>query len=366
MKIPMISKMPKITEKIHRHIRDLILAPKNLIFRALDIPLKPEWVVFMVTDRCNSRCIHCNIWRQKPTENPLSPEEIEKIFSDKLFKNVRYVLCTGGEPTVRNDLEEVFLALHKALPKATLQLSTNALLPERVIKLVETAMENDIKLDVGVSLDGIGEAHDRIRGVKGNFEKADWLLHKLVDLRKKYGNKLNVTAGIVVSDLTVNSIFQVREYVKKMNIGLVEAWYNIASFYGNYNEEDKAKLKEKIFEVVKSQPKHLLQEKWLKYLKGKPIKFPCFALHTFCVVKCNGDIVPCLNLWDEKVGNLRESSPHEIWYSKRAKQVREKIKKCKGCLNSWGANWSFQNSYYPILSFYLRHPKILIKRLIGK
>ncbi len=355
--------MLKIAKKIGRNLHNLIFTPRNLIFRALDVPLRPKWIVFMVTDRCNSRCIHCNIWRQKPTEDPLTPEEIEKIFSDKLFKDVEYVLCTGGEPTVRNDLEEILLRLHKALPKATLQLSTNALLPERVIDIVNTAMKNNINFDVGVSLDGIGEDHDKIRGVKGNFEKADWLLHKLVELRDKHKDKLNVAAGIVVSDLTVNSIYDVRKYANKLNIDFVEAWYNTSSFYRNYSEEDKTKMKEKITEIVKSQPTSLLQEKWLKSLKGKPIKFPCFAMHTFYVVKCNGDVVPCLNLWDLKVGNLRESSLSEFWNSPEAKKVRKSVKNCQGCLNTWGFGWSVRSSYYQTLFFYLRHPLVLIKKL---
>jgi len=355
--------MEKLIEKIIKNIRYLSVAPRNLIFRALNIPLKPELVVFMTTDRCNSRCIHCNIWRQKKVEDPLTPKEIEKIFSDKLFKNVKYVLCTGGESTVRDDLEEIFLSLHKALPKATLQLSTNAILPERTIKLVDTAMKNNIKLDVGVSLDGIGEIHDKIRGVPGNFKKADELIRKLVELRdNKYPGKLNVAAGIVVSDLTMPSFYKVRKYTQKLNIELVEAWYNTSSFYGNYSEGDKSKVMEKITEIVKSQPPSLLQEKWLGYLKGKPIKFPCFAMHAFCIVKCNGDLVPCLNLWDLKAGNLRDFSPTEVWHSLQSKKVRQSIKNCKGCLNTWGAGYSFRSSYYQILFYHLRHPKLLIKK----
>jgi MoaA/NifB/PqqE/SkfB family radical SAM enzyme len=359
--------MKKIIEKISRNTKNLILAPRNLIFRALNIPLKPKWVVLMTTDRCNSRCSHCNIWREKKVDKILTPDEIEKIFSDKLFKNVKYVLCTGGESTTRDDLEEVFLRLHKALPEATLQLSTNAILPERAINVVETAMKNGITLDVGVSLDGIGEDHDKIRGVPGNFQKADWLLHKLVELRdNKYPGKLGIAAGIVVSDLTVDSFDKVREYAEKLDIILVEAWYNQSSFYSNCNDGDKLKVKEKIAGIVKSQPPSLLQEKWLEYLKGKPLKFPCFAMSTFCVIKCNGDVAPCLSLWDLKAGNMRDSSPTEVWQSLQAKQVRKNIKKCEGCLNTWGAGWSFEGSYYQTILYYLKHPKILIKKLTSK
>jgi MoaA/NifB/PqqE/SkfB family radical SAM enzyme len=156
----------------------------------------------------------------------------------------------------------------------------------------------------------------------------------LIKIRDKYKNKLKISAGIVVSDLTVNSIDQVREYAQKLQIDLVEAWYNICSFYKNYNESDKTKIKNKIIEIVKSQPFSPLQEKWLKHLEGKPFKFSCFAANRFFVLKCNGDIVPCLNLWDFKIGNVRESSIENIWKSIKAKEIRKVVKKCTGCLNS--------------------------------
>lgn len=353
--------MQKILRKIGIVTKGIIYGTKNLIFRAIGIPLKPKWVVFMVTDKCNSRCVHCNIWQKKPIENPLTPKEIEEVFNDKLFKNVEYVICTGGEVTVREDLEEIFLRLHKALPKARLQLSTNGLLPDRVISIVNTAMRNDINFDVGVSLDGIGEDHDKIRGIKGNFDKVDQLLHELVKIRKNYKDKLNIAIGIVISDLTLNSLSKVRSYAKKLNIELTEAWYNESSFYDNIGEKNI--FNNKLINAVKFQSPSPLQETWLKALNGKSIKFPCFAMNTFCVLKCNGDIVPCLNLFDKKAGNVRERSATEIWQSYEMKKVRNIVANCKGCLNSWGVGWSFNSSFYPILLFYLRHPQIIVEKL---
>ena len=353
--------MRKIIRKTGHVINNTSTGIKNLIFRATGTSLKPKWVVFMVTDKCNSRCVHCNIWQKKPIENPLTPKEIEEVFSDKLFKNVEYVICTGGEVTVREDLEEIYLRLHKALPNARLQLSTNGLLPERVIKVVNTAMKNNIYLDVGVSLDGIGEDHDRIRGIKGNFNKVDQLLHELVKIRKNYKDKLNVGIGIVISDLTLNSLSKVRSYAKKLNIELTEAWYNESSFYDNIGEKNI--FNNQLVNAVNSQSPSPLQEVWLKALNGKSIKFSCFAMNTFCVLKCNGDIVPCLNLFGKKAGNVREQSATEIWHSYEMKKVRNIVANCKGCLNSWGVGWSFNSSFYPILLFYLRHPQIIIKKL---
>ena len=352
--------MPEIIEKIGRGIKDTIFGVQNLILRSCSESLKPRWIVYMVTDRCNSRCVHCNIWRKEPTRDPLTPKEVEQVFSDDLFRDVKYVLCTGGEPAVRNDLEDIILSIHKALPEATIQLSTNGLLPDRVIEVAKAAVKHDISLDIGVSLDGLGEEHDKIRGVKGNFEKADRLIHEMVELRKGNKSKLHIAAGIVLSDLTLDSLPKVRSYAKRLNIELTEAWYNESSFYDNVG---KNVFSNKLIEAVKSQPPSPLQELWFRALKGKSIKFPCFAMHTFCVLKCNGDIVPCLNLFDTSAGNVRGKTPTEIWHSPEMKKVRKVVKDCRGCLNSWGAGWSLQSSYYPFLLFYLKHPRILIEHL---
>jgi len=359
----MKSLLPKIVWKVGRNAKSTVVGIKNLILRSTTGLLKPTRIVYMVTDRCNSRCVHCNIWQQKSVKNPLTPKEIEQVLSDELFRDVKYVLCTGGEPSIRNDLQDIILSIHRALPKAAIQLSTNALLPDRVIEVVKTAIKHNIRFDVGVSLDGIGEEHDKIRGVKDNFERADRLIHELVELRKSDNNKLRISAGIVLSDLTLHSLPEVRLYVKRLNVDLTEAWYNEASFYDNIG---KNVFSNQLIEAVKLQPPSPLQEAWLKALRGKSIKFPCFAMYTFCVLKCNGDIAPCLNLFDMKAGNIREKSPTDIWHSYKMKKVRKIVKNCQGCLNSWGAPWSFGSSYYPILLFYLRNPRIVMEELRKK
>lgn len=100
----------KIPVKVGRNTKRTITGFKNLILRSTSEVLKPTQIVYMVTDRCNSRCVHCNIWRKEPTKNPLSSREVEQVFSDDLFEDVKYVLCTGGEPAVRNDLQDIILS----------------------------------------------------------------------------------------------------------------------------------------------------------------------------------------------------------------------------------------------------------------
>ena len=355
--------MEHALKKINDNFKSVVSTPKNMACWAANIPMKPEYLVYMVTDRCNSRCMHCKIWQQQPVNKPLTPDELNNILRDPLFENVKYILGTGGEPVVRKDIKEIMLAIHDALPDTKLQLSTNGLLPDRVLDVVNTLMKHNVNMEVGVSLDGVGDVHDRLRGVKGNFEKTDYLLRELVRLKKIHNGKLTIGAGIVVSEFTTDHINEARDYAKKIGIDLQEQWYNMASFYNDITHGCDTALKQKMVDIVSSQRPSTTQEKWLKWLNNESIKFPCFAVNNFCVLKCNGDMVPCLTKWDAKIGNAREHNPTEIWNSLQAKKVRKIVQKCPGCLNSWGLGWSLEKAGHVRLSYFLRHPGVSLKRL---
>ena len=350
-------------KKIAKIGKNTALSFKNLALRNFDGALKPKWLVFMVTDKCNSRCTHCSIWQQKGVDNPLTPKELEKTLSDPLFKNIKEITNIGGEATLRTDLEEIFLAEHKALPKANLQLSTNALIPQRTVDLAKALLKRGIPLSIGISLDGVGEHHDKVRGVKGNFERVDWLVQELTKLKEIYKDKLNFGFGFTLSTLTVDYMKETQEYGKKVGVDVLIQPYSQANFYSNIGRE-LSKTDKKLLDAAKSLPPSFIYESWLSSMEieGKFIKFPCFALHTFCALKTNGDIVPCLNLFESSAGNVREKTPTEIWKSKEAQEIRKTIKNCSGCLNQCGSGWSFESCPFPGILFYLTHPIRLLER----
>lgn len=350
-------------KKIARVGKNTISSSKNLIMRnANGSALKPKWMVFMTTDKCNSRCQHCSIWQQKGIDNPITPKELEKALSDPLFKGIKEIINTGGEATLRNDLIDLFLAEHKALPKANLQISTNAIIPQRTVDLAKALLKRDIPLSVGISLDGIGEHHDAVRGIKGNFDRVDWLVHELIKLKEKNKKKLHFALGYTLSSLTVDYMKEVQDYGKKLGVDVLVQWYNEApAFYDNHGRGFNEKEKE-LSSAVSSLPPSFLREVWIDAQKGKLPKFPCFAMHTFCVLKTNGDLTPCLNLFDKSAGNVREKTPMDIWKSEEAKKIRGVVKNCEGCLNQWGSGWSYESCTYPVLSYYAKNPKKLAER----
>lgn len=139
-------------------------------------PIRPETLNLLVNDVCNSRCHMCCVWRQRRGEE-LTPHELSRILGDPLFRNLRYVGVSGGEPTLREDLPDIYSVLvHKRPAIRGTGIITNALRREQVLARIlasaTVCRETGTPFNVMVSLDGIGEVHDRIRGREGNFESA--------------------------------------------------------------------------------------------------------------------------------------------------------------------------------------------------
>jgi polysaccharide pyruvyl transferase WcaK-like protein/sulfatase maturation enzyme AslB (radical SAM superfamily) len=142
---------------------------------------KPAVIQFPVNNICNSRCQMCDIWQQQKAHE-LTPFELRQILLDPLFSEVRGVGMNGGEPTLRSDLPELGRELCNGLPKLRhISLITNGLKPHlvipRVTELYEVTKESGIKLDIMLSLDGVGDVHDRVRGRRGNFSAVEECLN---------------------------------------------------------------------------------------------------------------------------------------------------------------------------------------------
>ena len=343
-------------------------ACRHLIMRASRKIPRPEYLVYEVTNACNSRCRHCHIWKNKPAENILTANEIERILGDDLFSDLKLVLLTGGEPVLQTDINEIISAIHKVKPKAAITLSTNGILPERVLGVMDYAMANNIKINIGVSLDAIGERHDLIRGVKGNFEKVDYLLKELVKRKKRYGHKMGeVIIGYTLSSLTVDTLKDVAAYTSNLQAAYLHlCLYEEFTYYRNQNNADakdyQSSDNKELIKAIEELPVSFYNEMLLDCLKHR-LKFRCEALRKFFLLRCDGSVAPCLKYCETAAGNVRSVPPSEIWYSKEAADARKAVKECGGCSNSWATSWSFEDWLFPFLKIRLRTD---FKRFIAK
>ena len=131
----------------------------------------PEYVTFFVTNRCNCRCKHCFFWKElNKTKDELTLEEIRRI--SKSMGRFSVLSLTGGEPFLRKDLFEIIKAFYANNKIKHLVLPTNGTIDAR--GLAEKVLKEcpKLKVRIFVSMDDIGEKHDKIRNLKGVFSNA--------------------------------------------------------------------------------------------------------------------------------------------------------------------------------------------------
>ncbi len=130
---------------------------------------RPVLLNFEVTMRCNARCGFCDYWKT-PAEAKASEiaefGEIARRFSPML------VTFTGGEPTLRRDLEDIVRSVRASVRYTYVQLITHGgmLTLDRAKSLWDAGVDQ-----FNISLDYLDERHDLARGIPG-------LAAKLLDL----------------------------------------------------------------------------------------------------------------------------------------------------------------------------------------
>ena len=158
---------------------------------------KPLQTVLAILNKCNLTCLHCSEYQR---ENPIvkSYEQIREELSYAYQTGSRIIDFQGGEPMLWRDGEHdlnSLIHLAKQMGFYSVSITTNALLPFQ-------GLEADI---VWVSLDGLGDYHDAIRG-KGAFEK-------LIANITSCGHK-NLSVNMVVNTLNYTSVEETISFVR--------------------------------------------------------------------------------------------------------------------------------------------------------
>lgn len=127
----------------------------------LTLVRKPILVHFEVTLRCNARCDFCDYWKTDSSERT---SELKSYADAARFFNPMMVTWTGGEPTMRRDLEELVSAVDRAIRVKYMTLITHGglLTPERAKSLWDAGVNQ-----FNISLDFLDERHDEARGIPG-------------------------------------------------------------------------------------------------------------------------------------------------------------------------------------------------------
>ena len=279
--------------------------------------------ILVATYRCNARCHMCNTW-QYPTkpEQEMPPECYEK------FPNLKFLNITGGEPFLREDLEEIVSVVKPKCERICI--STNGYFTERVVSL---AKKFDGDIGIRISLEGLPKANDELRGIKDGFDHG---LRTLLQL-KRMGMK-DIGFGITVSDRNAKDLLELYELAKHLKVEFATAiLHNGYYFHKSDNEiTKKEEVSEAFRELIRELFKTKRPKNWFRayfnhgiinYVNGGERLLPCRMGEDIFLCEPWGDIKPC-NVVDESMGNIKESDFETIWNSDRAKEVRKMARNC--------------------------------------
>jgi len=300
----------------------------------------PFNLVVSLSYRCNSRCKTCNIWRKSADE--LSSDEWREIFA-KIGKIPYYLTFSGGEPFLREDIVEIVSAACQLCQPAIITIPTNALMsraiPQRVEEILQAAQK--VQVGINISLDGVGQEHDIIRGVEGSYERALETYHSLRAL--KYSN-LTLSIHTVVSGFNAQRIPEIHRELSKLaadsyiseiaeerveldTMGMdiapsPQEYAKIADFLTNEIRNGNFSGLAKITQAFRMQYYDLVK----RILFEKRQVIPCYAGFASGHIAPDGDVWACCTR-AEPLGNLRQTGYDfaPIWFGKRTEAMRGSI-----------------------------------------
>lgn len=308
----------------------------------------PFYILFFVTHSCTARCDHCLLGdREDRRKFELNIDEIEKI--SRGLRHILFMFLTGGEPFLREDLDEIAYIFVKNNKVQKFQIPSNGSLTDQTIATVERMIKKCPNTHIGVtiSLDALGEDHDKIRHFEGLFNRATTTFRRLRELEKKYPNfNPNVTITVscfnqdkliplyhfIKNELGARNIFNTLIRGKPRNPLALAVDVRKFAELSDLIDRDLAKAK---FPGYARFPfasfvnaKNLMSRKLIARIATERRYFiPCYAGQISMVLFSEGKIAPC-EILDENFGNIREFNYdfHALWTSKKADEIRRKIR----------------------------------------
>lgn len=307
-----------------------------------------------VTQRCDSRCVSCNIWRmqnvslqsstdkkiRKQSFDELTCEEHVKVFDQLVKQGCRAIQLHGGEPLLNSRLHE--LVTHCSKLGIFTGTTTNGLsmTMEKAAALVAAGLGS-----IKFSLDGPKELHNWLRGRKDAFEKQINAIALIQDADRD--NRVYKSIRTNVSSVNLERINEVLDIADSLRIKDVQF-----AFYSVIDEEIVDEANEIFGEKVASRrslvpadllPKNvmLIKQKRAQLMEKaeklnihlamtrfftipadevpmgiKRNRKKCSVFDSSCTIDASGEIIPCEYL-RFSMGNVRTQSLKDIFRSPR-------------------------------------------------
>ena len=273
----------------------------------------------------------------------MSLAEWERVFAG-LGSAPYYLTFSGGEPFLRPDLADIVAAGYRLCRPAVITIPTNGLLPDRVLAQTVAILDAapDAQVGINLSLDGVGDQDDDIRGVPGAWDRAMTTYRALRELKRP---NLTLSIHTVVSQFNVADLPGIYEelsalepdsYITEVAEERVELGTVGAGITPSPDEYDHAAAF--LIEQIGRHPARgfarVTQAFRMQYyglaariLREQRQVIPCYAGWSSAHIAPDGDVWTCCTR-AEPIGNVRETDFDfdAIWFGERAEVLRRSIR----------------------------------------
>ncbi len=309
-----------------------------------NIPLvKPDFINFGLTHRCNLGCNICETWEERPNvEDELILDDLKKTIFDISKWGRINISFAGGEPLIRKDDLLQCIKYASGLGLDT-HVTTNGILinDKTAAELVKSGLDY-----LQVSLDGINEkTNDSIRN-DGSYAGAIRAIEKIKKHIELEESDMKLSITTVITDKNIDELLGIYTFVEENDLHEVSFNPYIAdnSYTKDKNYEDDdfwvseeniPKLRRVSDELIKLKKDRgkigtpLITLKLMGDYFEKKTSFDsgiCLAGYSYMYVKPNGEVDVC---GKGPSMNVRDSNIRKIWYSLKFAKTRLKITQCK-------------------------------------
>lgn len=262
--------------------------------------------VIAITYKCNSFCQMCNIWKIK--EHP--GELVAQDFLN-LPMNLKDINISGGEPFLRKDLKEIIIVIKERCPSAKIIISSNGFATNIIISQMQEIIEIMPNIGVAISIDGIGEVHNKIRGIAGGYEKALKTIYGL----KKIGVK-NLKISFTIGEYNASELLVVYVLCQELKTELsLTVVHSSENYFGKENKiNNTTKIIEALNWLIRKELANKKFKNWARayfaygareFIRtGKRI-LPDYSGELSVFINPQGEIYPC-DVSKQVMGNLKK------------------------------------------------------------
>ena len=315
------------------------------------LPSKPYYASINPTYRCNLKCVHCSLWDRPEGEEEMTLDEMKKVVLDvKNWLSLPALDILGGEAFLRPETMEIirFATANGVFIKIV---TNGTMLTDKVSReLIELGVHK-----VCISIDGINaDTHDKTRGVDGAFERTLRGVERFKSWKDKLGGSTRINISTIVDAATLREIPAVLDWVIEMgldelhlvpldqNVGGVEYGADGFNFEDSWFERNPLWVRD--IPLLEKVVAYVIEKKRAGYPVADPITYlehmipyfrdaggiqhkrPCRAGSELVRITPQGGMSFCP--FEPALGDLRTSTPAEIWTSPEAAAAREKINGC--------------------------------------